>query len=285
MPSEAMSSNTDARPRTPGEWLQFGAGSVIVTVMCFPAIWMVYSAFKSNREIFRSPFGLPAEWRFENFTKAWIEGGLGALFLNTIIVTGLGVAMSVFFASMAAYAFTRLDFPGRRVLSRLFLVGLLLPPPAVAIALFTQLSALGLINTLWALILTNGAWTIALTTYLLGGYFRSLKREMEEAALLEGANRFQIFWHVVMPLVKPAMITVAILNAINIWNELLFALLFISDDAKRTLPAGIVRFSGYHSTDYSLIFAALTITTIPIMIFYFICQRHVMRGLTAAVAE
>ncbi|MFZ5677737.1 MAG: carbohydrate ABC transporter permease [Pseudomonadota bacterium] len=280
-----MSSNTDIRPRTPAEWLQFGAGSVIVTAMCFPAIWMVYSAFKSNREIFRSPFGLPAAWRFENFTKAWIEGGLGSLFLNTIIVTGLGVAMSVFFASMAAYAFTRLEFPGRRLLSRLFLIGLLLPPPAVAIALFTQLSALGLINTLWALILTNGAWTIALTTYLLGGYFRSLKREMEEAALLEGANRFQIFWYVVMPLVKPAMITVAILNAINIWNELLFALLFISDDAKRTLPAGIVRFSGYHSTDYSLIFAALTITTIPIMIFYFICQRHVMRGLTAAVAE
>lgn len=280
-----MSSNIDVKPRTPGEWLQFGAGSTIVVVMCFPAIWMVYSAFKSNREIFRSPFGLPAEWRFENFSKAWIEGGLGSLFLNTIIVTGLGVALSVFFASMAAYAFTRLDFPGRRLLSRLFLVGLLLPPPAVAIALFTQLSALGLINTLWALILTNGAWTIALTTYLLGGYFRSLKREMEEAALLEGANRFQIFWYVVMPLVKPAMITVAILNAINIWNELLFALLFISDDAKRTLPAGIVRFSGYHSTDYSLIFAALTITTIPIMIFYFVCQRHVMRGLTAAVAE
>ena len=280
-----MSSNIDIRPRTPGEWLQFGAGGIIVTAMCFPAVWMVYSAFKSNREIFRSPFGLPAEWRFENFGKAWSEGGLGALFLNSIIVTGVGVAVSVFFASMAAYAFTRMDFPGRRLLSRLFLVGLLLPPPAVAIALFTQLSSLGLINTLWALILTNGAWTIALTTYLLGGYFRSLKREMEEAALLEGANRFQIFWHVVMPMVKPAMITVAILNAINIWNELLFALLFISDDAKRTLPAGIVRFSGYHSTDYSLIFAALTITTIPIMIFYFICQRHVMRGLTAAVAE
>ncbi|QIG46501.1 carbohydrate ABC transporter permease [Nordella sp. HKS 07] len=280
-----MSSNIDVKPRTPGEWLQFGAGSVIVAVMCFPAVWMVYSAFKSNREIFRSPFGLPAEWRWENFGKAWIEGGLGSLFLNTIIVTGVGVALSVLFASMAAYAFTRLEFPGRRLLSRLFLVGLLLPPPAVAIALFTQLSALGLINTLWALILTNGAWTIALTTYLLGGYFRSLKREMEEAALLEGANRFQVFWYVVMPLVKPAMITVAILNAINIWNELLFALLFISDDDKRTLPAGIVRFSGYHSTDYSLIFAALTITTIPIMIFYFICQRHVMRGLTAAVAE
>lgn len=278
-----MSSNI--KPRTAGEWLQFSLGSIIVAMMCFPAVWMVYSSFKSNREIFRSPFGLPAEWRFDNLTKAWVEGGLGGLFFNTIIVTALGVALSVFFASMAAYAFARLEFPGRRLLSRLFLVGLLLPPPAVAIALFTQLSALGLINTIWALILTNGAWTIALTTYLLGGYFKSLKREMEEAALLEGANRFQIFWHVVMPMVKPAMITVAILNAINIWNELLFALLFISDDAKRTLPAGIVRFSGYHSTDYSLIFAALTITTIPIMIFYFICQRHVMRGLTAAVAE
>lgn len=280
-----MSSNTDVKPRTPGEWLQFGLGSVIVAMMCFPAVWMVYSSFKSNREIFRSPFGLPAEWRWDNLLKAWVEGGLGALFLNTVIVTALGVALCVFVASMAAYAFARLDFPGRRLLSRLFLVGLLLPPPAVAIALFTQLNALGLINTLWALILTNGAWTIALTTYLLGGYFKTLKREMEEAALLEGANRLQIFWHVVMPIVKPAMITVAILNAITIWNELLFALLFISDDAKRTLPAGLVRFSGYHSTDYSLIFAALTITTIPIMIFYFACQRHVMRGLTAAVAE
>src|SRR5687767_15128758 len=157
MRSEAMSSNTDVKPRSPGEWLQFSLGSAIVALMCFPAVWMVYSAFKSNREIFRSPFGLPADWRWENFMNAWNEGGLGALFLNSIIVTAVSVTASVFFASMAAYAFARLEFPGRRLLSRLFLVGLLLPPPAVAIALFTQLSGLGLINTLWALILTNSA--------------------------------------------------------------------------------------------------------------------------------
>jgi ABC-type glycerol-3-phosphate transport system permease component len=275
-------SRTPLRPR---EWLQFGLGGVIVAGMCFPALWMVYSAFKTNREIFRKPYALPETWQWGNLGKAWTDGGLGDLYLNSILVTAASVVLCACCATLAAYAFTRLEFPFRRVLYRVFLVGLLLPPPAVAIALFTQLRDMGLLNTLWALIFANAAWTLSITLYLMSGYFRSLKREMEEAARLEGANSFQVFWSVILPMVKPAVITTAILNTINIWNELMFALLFISDDARRTLPAGVVRFSGYHSTDYALVFAALTITTVPIMLFYFVSQRHVIRGLTAARAE
>jgi len=272
-------------PKTLGEWLQFGIGAVIVAGMCFPALWMTYSAFKTNREIFRTPYALPDTWHWENLTKAWTDGGLGGLYLNSIIVTAASVILCAFFATLAAYAFARLEFPFRRVLYRVFLIGLLLPPPAVAIALFTQLRDMGLLNTLWALIFANAAWTLSITLYLMSGYFRTLKREMEEAARLEGADTIRVFWYVVLPMVKPAMITTAILNTINIWNELMFALLFISDDANRTLPAGIVRFSGFHSTNYALVFAALTITTVPIMIFYFVSQRHVIRGLTAARAD
>jgi ABC-type glycerol-3-phosphate transport system permease component len=274
-----------SKPRTPREWLQFSTGAVIVAGMCFPALWMVYSAFKTNREIFRMPYALPETWHWENLAKAWNEGGLGGLYLNSILVTAASVILCVFLATLAAYAFARLEFPGRRVLYRVFLIGLLLPPPAVAIALFTQLRDMGLLNTLWALIFANAAWSLSITLYLMVGYFRTLKRELEEAARLEGADTFRVFWYVILPLVKPAMITTGILNTINIWNELMFALLFISDDASRTLPAGIVRFSGYHSTNYALVFAALTITTVPIMILYFVSQRHVIRGLTFARAD
>jgi ABC-type glycerol-3-phosphate transport system permease component len=276
-----MRSSIEA-PRQARDWLQFGIGAVVVAAMCFPAIWMIYSAFKTNREIFRTPYALPEAWQWQNLTKAWDDGGLGDLYLNSIIVTVAAVILCACAATLAAYSFARLEFPGRRLLYRMFLIGLLLPPPAVAIALFTQLRDMGLLNTLWALIFANAAWSLSITLYLMTGYFRTLKREMEEAARLEGANTFQVFWSVILPLVKPAVITTAILNTINIWNELMFALLFISDDARRTLPAGIVRFSGFHSTNYALVFAALTITTVPIMIFYFVSQRHVIRGLTAA---
>ncbi|WP_051332603.1 carbohydrate ABC transporter permease [Cucumibacter marinus] len=279
-----MSSATD-RARSPGEWVQFAVAGIIVAAMFYPTVWMVISSFKSNREIFRSPFGLPAEWRWKNFVEAWDLGGLGGLYLNSIIVTATAVAISVVFATAAAFAFTRLEFPGRRIFYRLLLIGLLLPPPVVAIPLFSILRDLNLLNTLWALILPGAAWSLSITVFLMRGYFNSLRPDMEEAARLDGANVWQIFWTISVPMVWPAMLTMIILNTINIWNELMFALLFIVDEDKRTLPVGLVRFYGYHSTDYALVFAALTITTLPILILYFFLQRFVIAGLTATAMD
>ncbi|WP_055046042.1 carbohydrate ABC transporter permease [Devosia sp. A16] len=279
-----MSRATERR-RSTAEWLQFGAAGVIVLVTFYPAIWMVYSSFKSNREIFRSPFALPAQWRWENLLEAWQVGGLGTLYFNSVFVTLVAVSMCVLFATAAAFAFTRLEFPGRKLMYRILLIGLLLPPPSVAIALFTQLRDMHLLNTPWALILPGAAWQLAFTVFLMRAYFISIRPDMEEAARLDGANTWEIFWHVSVPMVWPAMLTMVVLNTISVWNELLFALLFITDDAQRTLPVGLVRFSGYHSTDYSLVFGALTITTVPILILYFILQRHVIAGLTATAMD
>jgi raffinose/stachyose/melibiose transport system permease protein len=269
------------KPRSAAEWLRFGVGAVLVAVMFYPTIWMVLSAFKSNREIFRQPFGLPASWRWENFLEAWEKGGLGQLYLNSLFVTAVAVTLTVGAATAAAFAFTRLEFPGRRLCYRLLLVGLLLPPPTVAIPLFTQLRDMGLLNTPWALILPGAAWSLSLTVFLMRSYFNTVRPDMEEAARIDGANIAQIFAFVSVPMVWPAMLTMTI----NIWNELLFALLFIVDEDKRTLPVGLVRFYGYHSTDYALVFAALSITTIPILLLYFILQRHVIAGLSATAMD
>ncbi|MDB5541181.1 MAG: hypothetical protein JWQ89_2908 [Devosia sp.] len=273
------------RRRSPAEWAQFGIGALLVAVVSYPAIWMVLSAFKSNREIFRTPFALPAVWRWENFAEAWQVGGLGGLYLNSLFVTTVAVTLCVGCATAAAFAFSRLEFPGRRVAYRVLLLGLLLPPPTVAIPLFTQLRDMGLLNTPWALILPGAAWSLSLTVFLMRAYFNGVRPDMEEAARIDGANTWQIFWRVAVPMVWPAMLTMIILNTINIWNELLFALLFIVDEDKRTLPVGLVRFYGYHSTDYALVFAALTITTVPILLLYFILQRHVIAGLTATAMD
>jgi ABC-type glycerol-3-phosphate transport system permease component len=265
--------------------VQFAIGAVLVVAMFYPTVWMVLSSFKSNREIFRTPFALPSVWRWENFIEAWDVGGLGQLYVNSLFVTFVAVTLCVGFATAAAFAFSRLEFPGRRLYYRVLLIGLLLPPPTVAIPLFTELKALGLLNTPWALILPGAAWSLSLTVFLMRAYFNSVRPDMEEAARIDGANTWQIFWRVSVPMVWPAMLTMIVLNTINIWNELLFALLFIVDEDKRTLPVGLIRFYGYHSTDYALVFAALTMTTVPVLLLYFILQKQVIAGLTATAMD
>lgn len=271
--------------RRPGEWVQFAVGLVLVAIMFYPTIWMVLSGLKTNREIFRQPFALPQTWLWQNWVEAWEKGGLGQLYLNSIVITVTAVALCIACATGAAFAFSRLEFPFRRTIYRVMLLGLLLPPPTVAIPLFTELRQMGLLNTPWALILPGAAWSLSLTVFLMRAYFNSVRPDMEEAAKIDGANTWQIFWRISIPMVWPAMLTMIVLNTINIWNELLFALLFIVDEDKRTLPVGLVRFYGYHSTDYSLVFAALTITTVPILLLYFFLQRHVIAGLSASAID
>lgn len=271
--------------RSAGEWLQLAIGGTIVALMFYPTVWMVLSAFKSNREIFKHPFALPADWKWQNFIEAWDKGGLGGLYLNSVIVTASAVSLTIALATAAAFAFARLEFPGRRWLYRLLLIGLLLPPPVVAIPLFGVLRDIGLLNTLWALILAGTAWSLSLSIFILHGYFSAIRPDMEEAAMLEGANIWQIFRDISVPMVWPSMLTLAIVNTIAIWNELMFALLFVVDDDKRTLPVGLIRFFGRYSTDYSMVFAALTLTTIPILALYFLLQRHVIAGLSATAMD
>ena len=182
---------------------------VLALMTIFPLLWMVLSSLKTNREIFRSPFGLPTAPHFEQFAEAWVEGGLGRFYLNSTFVTLAAVALVVALASLAAYAFARLRFKGRDALYYTFLIGLMLPPQVVVIPLFVMLRDMGLLNTYWALIFPYAGWSLSLTIYLLRTVFLTLPDELEDAAKMDGANLFQRFFRVMLPLVRPALVTVA----------------------------------------------------------------------------
>ena len=265
--------------------LHYWVAVTVVVGMAFPLIWMLYSGFKTNQEIANAPLALPAVWNWQHFVEAWQLGNLGRLYLNSLLVTGVSVTALVMIASLAAYAFARLRFRGRDALFYLLLIGLLLPAQVVIIPLFFLLRDLQLLNTYWALILPYMSWPLALTIYLLRSYYLTLEGELEDAARIDGANLFQTYAFVMFPLVRPALATVVILNLVNLWNELLFAMLFIQDERLRTLPAGLLAFSGYYLVDYRLVFAALSITTVPILVLYFVFQRHVIAGLTTGALD
>lgn len=257
----------------------------VVTGMAFPLVWMLYSSFKTNQEIALSPLGLPGVWRWGNLVEAWQLGRLGRLYLNSLFVTSVSVTAIVLISSLAAYAFARLQFRGRDLLFYLLLLGLLLPAQVVIIPLFILLRDLGILNTYWALILPYSSWPLALTIYLLRSFYLTLEGDLEDAAKIDGASLFQTFAFVMFPLTRSALVTMIILNMVTLWNELLFAMLFIQDETLRTLPAGLLAFSGYYIVDYRLVFSALSITTVPILIVYFIFQRQVIAGLTTGALD
>lgn len=261
---------------------------VVITIvigMGFPLVWMLYSSLKTNREISRSILSLPKAFRWQHFVEAWVEGNLGRLYINSLLVTGISVLIIVVFSCLAAYAFARLKFKGRDTLYFVFLIGLLLPSQAVIIPLFVLLRDLNLLNTWWALILPYSSWSLALSIYLLKSFFLTLPQELEDAARIDGAALFQVFYYVMLPMIRPALITITILNLVGLWNELLFSLLFIRDDVLRTLPSGLLSFYGYHKVDYRLVFSALSISTVPILIVYFFFQKQVIAGLTVGSIE
>lgn len=283
-----MSTSAAAAPRSAPSFatvLHYWVAITVVVGMAFPLVWMLYSGFKTNQEIATAPLALPAVWRWSHFAEAWQLGNLGRLYLNSLLVTGVSVTALVMIASLAAYAFARLRFRGRDALFYLLLIGLLLPAQVVIIPLFFLLRDLNILNTYWALILPYTSWPLALTIYLLRSYYLTLEGELEDAARIDGANLFQTYAFVMFPLVRPALATVVILNLVNLWNELLFAMLFIQNEQLRTLPAGLLAFSGYYLIDYRLVFAALSITTVPILVVYFVFQRHVIAGLTTGALD
>jgi len=258
---------------------------IISTVMFFPMVWMVYSAMKTNMAIFSSPWALPEALRWENFVEAWKAAHLGTYIFNSVFVGVVSVGGILFFASLSAYAFSRLQFKGRDAFFYLFLVGLIIPIQSFLLPLFMLLRDVGLINTYLALILPYIAWGLPLAIYLLRAYFLTLPRDLEDSARIDGCSVFGIYWRVLLPIIKPALATVAILASLDVWNEFLMALIFIYDSELKTVPVGLLAFYGQHTVDYKLLFAALSIITVPMVIVYFVFQRYIISGLTAGALK
>jgi len=262
-------------------WLTGAAMVALAIVFFFPLVWMVLSSFKSNGAIFQSPFALPESIDLSRWANAWEVGNLGKYALNSAIVTGASVFLILLIASLAAFAFSRYRFRGRGLAMGLIALGLLLPLQSYFIAqsnLFTQLE---ITDTRWALIIPYTAMGLPLATFLLKVFMDGLPEELFDAARIDGANDLRTYRAVALPLLRPGLATVAIFSALASWNEFLLALLYIQDDDLKTIPTGLLAFSSRYQTDYSMLFSALAIVTIPMVVIYIVFNRHIVDGITA----
>lgn len=245
-----------------------------------PLVWMVLSSFKSQQEIFGSPWSFPTSFDWSILARAWNEGGLGRYVINSIIVTTVAVFAILLFGAMAAFALSRLNFRLRGFFLVFLALGLLLPVQSYFIAQSTLLDRLHITDTRWALIIPYIGLGLSLAVYLLKAYLDTLPRELFESARMDGCSDIRMFFVLVFPLIKPGLATVAVFSILSAWNEFLLATLYIQSDEYKTIPVGLLTFTGKYATDYPMLFSALSIVTVPMIAIYVIFHRQVISGIT-----
>jgi raffinose/stachyose/melibiose transport system permease protein len=262
---------------------------ILVVLICLawlsPFYLLIVSSFKSSIEIARNPFSFPTSFGFDAYIRAWEQSHIGAYFKNSLIIAIPSVILSVLLSSLAAYAFARLRFIGKQPLFFLILAGVMLPLQATLIPLYRLLSQLELISTYWGLIVLYVAFTIPFGIFLLTGFLRSIPREIEEAAMIDGCSWLRMYWRIVLPLAAPGLATMAILEFIWFWNEYLLALTFIQKAPIRTVTMGVMLMSGTFQLDYGQLTAGTLISLLPVALFYILFQRYFIRGLTSGALK
>lgn len=282
-----MAEQTAARPlaKQPAR-LRRHRGSIVthaililgVAVMVLPFIWQLLTALKSKPEsIAVPPTLLPTEWHLENFTKAFTSIPFTEMLINSVINTAGRTLGQLVFCALAAYAFARMRFPGRNILFALFLSVLMIPAQLLLLPQYQIIAGMGLLNTSLALFIP-GMFS-AFGTFLLRQFFLSLPPELEEAARIDGAGHLRIFWHIMVPLIRPGLAALAVITALWSWNDLLWPLAVSTDPAAMPVSAGLTTLKGQYLTDYPLLMAGSLIASLPMLVLYLFLQRHFVAGI------
>jgi len=253
----------------------------------FSISWIMLASLKSTREIFREPFKLPAEFLWENYINAWNSVRLGDYIINSIIVVTVSLIVLMAVSAPAAYALSRFKFRGASIITMVYIAGMGIPYPLLFIPLFGILTVLRLINTLPGLMLVYVSLSIPFTVFLLTGFFATLPKELEEAALIDGCSNWQTFWHVMLPLASPGVLTAAIFNGIGLWNEYQLALVFINNPDNRTLSLGLYSMQNamQYTGDWPGLFAGVVIVMIPTIFLYVILSEKMISGITMGAVK
>jgi raffinose/stachyose/melibiose transport system permease protein len=256
----------------------YGFIAVYSLFVLLPMVWMIFAAFKTKREIFVDPMGIPDSLSFDAFGRAWAIG-LGTFLLNSAMVTLLAVLLIVMVSGMAAYVLARSDYPWMRWIYLLVVVCFAVPVHGVLVPLFQMLSAAGLLNSRLAIVLPYAAYGIPFTTVLFYAFFLDFPRELEDAARLDNCSRVQTFFRVILPLSGPALASASIFQAVFIWNEFLLALLMLTRPALKTLPVGIFELTAEFTSDWPAVMAGLSIAILPIVTIFFFSQKYFVKSL------
>ncbi len=254
-------------------------------VVLYPLVNMVLSSFKTTREIFQHPFGVPREWVLDNYRTVWVDGRFGRYIRNSVFVTVIAMVGVLLFGSMASFGIARYRYRLNTAIYMLFLAGIMLPLKAAVIPLFLIVRRMGLLDSHAALILVFAAMGIPSTVFILAGFMRTIPQDLEDAARIDGANDFGIYRRVALPLSAPSIALVTIYNMVPIWNDFFFPLVFVRTDRLKTLPVGISTFFGQYQINWALVFAALSIAILPMLILYMFMSRYFIKGITAGAIK
>ena len=251
-------------------------------VVIYPIIWMILGSFKNNAEIYADPWGIPETFSFDNFTKAWSEFNIDLSVMNSLIVTVIGIFLTLLMAIPTAYALERIRFKGRTVLFNVYIAAMMIPMVLGWIPLFFLLDQLHLLDSLIGLSIVYAVSQLPFSIFILTSFMSTIPRELEEAAAIDGMSPYGILFKIVTPLSTTAIITVSIMNAIQFWNEYFMALIFLESKTKYTLGLAIDFISNetQYTNAWGALFASLTIAIIPVMVLYAIFQRRISKGMT-----
>lgn len=259
---------------------------IIAIIQLYPLVWLLLFSLKDNAEIFgENVMGLPRKFLWENYNDAFSSGKVGLFFLNSVIVTGASIIVSNILACMAAYGIIRMKWKLSKATLTIFLMGLMIPLQAALLPVFIILTKTKLYDTLWALIIPYTAFALPMAIFLLSSYMQSIPRELEEAALIDGCNIYKIFYSIILPVVKPAIATISILTFLACWNELMFAVTFISTEKYRTLTVGLRFMAGQYTTQWGPIGAGLVIASLPTLVIYILLSSQVQKSITTGALK
>lgn len=254
-------------------------------LILYPLANMIISSMKTTREIFKDPYSLPKALNFKNYAEVWGTGGFGGYFFNSIILTTTSMMGVILFGSMASFGIARYKYKLSIPIYLIFLSGIMLPLKAAIIPLFLIIKELNLMDTRLALILVFSAMSLPSTVFILTGFMKTIPGDFEDAARIDGCNDLTIYKNIIMPLSAPSIALVTIYNAVPIWNDFFFPLVFLQSDKLKPLPLGMSIFFGQYQISWDLLFAALSIAIIPLLILYMFLSKFFIRGMTAGAIK
>lgn len=260
-----------------------------VVIMAFifvgPMFFTLISSLKGNREIFSSPFALPEVFRFQNYLIAWKEANMDRYFLNSVIISAATVIITAVVSSMASFTLARFNLKINKFLALFFLLGMMIPMHTVLVPVSYLIGMLGLKNNLLALILLFVAFSVSFSIIILTRFMQGISPSLEEAAVMDGASYFQIYYKIMVPMSMPAISTVSIFNFLGAWNNIIFPLLFINDDRLKPIALGLLNFNGERGSEYGPLMAAIVITILVPLVVYILFQEKVESGLAAGAVK
>ncbi|OFI38476.1 sugar ABC transporter permease [Arthrobacter sp. SW1] len=255
-------------------------------IVVLPLLWTFMSSFKTSNEIFASPFALPGSWKLDNYIKAWSEAGIGAAFMNSVIVVCVSLVLVMLLGSMCAYVLARFTFPGSKLIYVLMLAGLTFPVFLAMVPLFGVLKGMGLLNQLPGVIITYVAFALPFTVFFLFSFFKNLPGEIAEAAAIDGAGEWRTFFQIMLPMAKPGLASVAIFNFLGLWNQFLIPVT-INAGGPKVLSQELAAFASQmgYAVDFGALFAAVTVTVIPVLIAYILFQRQLQGSVSQGTSR